>query len=314
MTGSSLDDSNTAPETPAVSGETVRAWNPMLQTPPAEAPAVTGETVRARIPTPPPGTRPSVEDEPIGADLVEPEPFELEAELIESVGPDVPVSRAEAPTLPESAADVPSVPDIGRAEPPAVAGEVSVAEPEPVGMFDARPQRPRRRSTEPAEQASPTRADPPAVAGEVSVGSTTQPPPPSEGRVMTASGPQPVLTPDAMAISGPVVVTPEAMTASGPQPVLTPDSMTASGSNPALGHRNMTASGPQPALDPNYVGGIYSETTGPQPVAQAEITVPHTVMGAGVARTRGDRTLWYVALALVLLAVGGVVLVVSRAS
>jgi len=67
--------------------------------------------------------------------------------------------------------------------------------------------------------------------------------------------------------------------------------------------------------DPNtYVGGIYSETTGPQPVAQAEITVPHTVMGAGLARARSDRTLWYVALALVLLAVGGVVLVVSRAS
>lgn len=308
MTGFPPRDSDATTEAPAVSGETVRAYNPMLtaegtvRAPAPTAPtppAVSGDTVRARMPSPAP-FEPSASDfeelEPLDVELLEPGP-----QLVATPLHDVPLSRSEAPTLPEAAADpLPGHADIGRCQPPAVAGEVSVVDPEPLGMFDPRPPRPRRASTEPAEQAAPTRADPPAVVGEVSVQAPAdEPPPPAEARVMTTTGPQTVLPPDAL-------------TGSGPQPMLGPDAMGAMCPRPVSSPP--VVPGRQRVITPEPGTYAYAETTGPQPVAQAEITVPHSVMHGGTMRHRPDRTLWYVALALVLLAVGGVVLVVSRAS
>ena len=131
------------------------------------------------------------------------------------------------------------------------------------------------------------RDEPPAVSGEVSieVAPSAEPAPPAVGSV--------------------------SVTSSGPMPALQP-SMISSGHHQVV---NPAAFGQRPGTDPGTYGGVmFSETTGPQPLAQAEITGPHSVMRGAARSRRPDRTLWYVALALVVLAVGGVVLVVSRAA
>ncbi|MEM9460717.1 MAG: hypothetical protein AAGF11_41520 [Myxococcota bacterium] len=268
------------PDPPATEG-TVRAPIPTApeSIPPRE------QTVRARVPTP------ASIDMP-GFDAAGPitGPVVVDPSRLQPVGDGVPVSRSNAPTVPEEmAADEPPPPVVTRVEPPAVSGEVSVVEPEPIGMFDPRPQPRSRESTEPVPQAPvpPTRDDPPAVVGEVSVmtsSASERPPPAAEVTVMP-------------------------MTPSGP---LSPSSPVASEQHVAM---HPATFGQRPGTDPgSYAGMVFTDSTGPQPMGQAETTGPHAVVMRRVKRARPDRTLWYVALALVLLAVGGVALVVIRAS
>lgn len=310
--------------------QTVRAWNPMLREETVRVsipPPVTEETVRVPIPPPPAEetvrapiptapvaseVTPEPREQTVRARLPEP-PVELGAPealpsemrlgvdvlMLEPMGDGVPVSRSNAPTVPEDMAKVqpPPAPVI-RVEPPAVSGEVSVSDPEPIGMFDPRPQPRPRPETEPAPRA-PTRDDPPAVSGEVSivVSSTSEPPPPAaEVSVIP------------MSISEPLVPEPGV-------PGTLPPGAVVPGSMPSSDHHRVMnpASFQRPGTDPgSYVGAVYTDSTGPQPLSQAEATGPQVVMRLA-PRNRPDRTLWYVALALVLLAVGGVVLVVIRA-
>ena len=216
-------------------------------------------------------------------------PVNVDPSRLQPVGDGVPVSRSNAPTVPEEIAPAqPPPPVVTRVEPPAVSGEVSVVDPEPIGMFDPRPQPRSHESTEPVPRppVTPTRDDPPAVVGEVSVvaSAASEPPPPAaEVTVMpmTPSGPLPP--------SSPVVSEQHAMM------------------HPA-------SFGQRPGTDPgSYAGMVFTDSTGPQPMGQAETTGPQVVMRR-MKPAQPDRTLWYVALALVLLAVGGVVLVVVRTS
>ncbi|MCA9708642.1 MAG: hypothetical protein KDK70_22530, partial [Myxococcales bacterium] len=221
----------------------MKAWNPLMSPPPAtegtvktpmpQPPATEGtvktpmpqppreQTVRARVPMP---------DLPWGGPLVE-------------VTEGVPVSRSNAPTLPEAAAVQEPEPSLMRVEPPAVSGEMSVMDPEPIGMFDPRPPRPTtepvlqavRPTTEPVLQAvRPVRDDPPAVSGEVdiTVSSDDEPVPPvPEISVMP-------------------------MTASAPLPLLSPGSMTSSGHHPVM---HPSCFPQRPGTDPgSYVGAIYT--------------------------------------------------------
>lgn len=237
-----------------------------------------------------------------------------------------------------------------RPEPPAVSGEVSVSEPEPGGIFDAPAARrdDRARAAAPARAAMPRRDEPPAVSGEVAIDSTaSQSPevPAGDIRVMpmtssgaqprmTSSGPQPMMTSSGahsvmtgspqsmMAASGSHPI----MLASGPQPM-----MTSSGSHPIMtgppqashnssgSHPIMTISGASPVMprrtstDPGYMG---KDSTGPQPRGQAETTGPHPVMPmrrrAGES-SRDSLVLWVLAGALVVLALGVVMMVISWA-
>lgn len=240
-----------------------------------------------------------------------------------------------------------------RPEPPAVSGEVSVSEPEPGGIFDApAPRRDdRARAAAPARAALPRRDEPPAVSGEVAVAieSSASPSPEvpaGDIRVMptmTSSGPQPMMTSSGpqpmMTSSGAHSVmtgSPQSMMsssgshpimlASGPQPL-----MASSGSHPIMAgppqasrnssgsHPVMTISGASPVVprragtDPGYMG---KDSTGPQPRGQAETTGPHPVMPMrrrGGESSRDSLVLWVLAGALVVLALGVVMMVISWA-
>lgn len=331
MTDSSAHESNGSTDALSPGGgevvreQTVRAWNPMLREgtvrAPIPAPPATEGTVRAPLPHPPAteGTvrtpiptapesippreqtvrarvpTPASVDMP-GFDAVGPitGPVNVDPSRLQPVGDGVPVSRSNAPTVPEEIAPAkpppppPPPPVVTRVEPPAVSGEVSVVEPEPIGMFDPRPQPRSHESTAPVPRppVTSTRDDPPAVAGEVSVvaSAASEPPPPTaEVTVMpmTPSGPLPP--------SSPVVSEQHAMM------------------HPA-------SFGQRPGTDPgSYAGMVFTDSTGPQPMGQAETTGPQVVMRR-MKPAQPDRTLWYVALALVLLAVVGVVLVVVSTS
>jgi hypothetical protein len=243
-----------------------------------------------------------------------------------------------------------------RPEPPAVKGEVSVAEPEPDGIFDPAPPRREERVRATPQPRGPTvrRDDPPLVSGEVAIDpAASQSPEVPTGDVyvmpMTGSAPQSMMTSSG---SHPIMLgsSPQAnMTASGPQPmmhssgvhpIMTPAGMTPAGMTPAgMNPSSMTASGPQPMMHSSGVHpimtpagmttsgaspvmrrsstdpGYGSEATGPQPRGQAETTGPHPLMRGGGGRTSSHDSLvlWVLAGTLVVLAVGGVMLVISWA-
>lgn len=223
---------------------------------------------------------------------------------------DVPVARTEQITVPEAAAKTseplastkrdsrrrgkrprPDGPP-PRPEPPAVSGEVSVSEP---GVFEAPTSRREERVR--AGAPMPRRDEPPAVSGEVAIEHGTAKGPEvatSDVRVMTmtSSGPQSVMTSSG---SHPM------MTSSGSHPI-----MTASGASPVLPRRTST--------DPGYLS---KDSTGPQPRRQSETTGPHPVMPRMRRRagesSRDSLVLWVLAGALVVLALGVVMMVISWA-
>lgn len=231
---------------------------------------------------------------------------------------DVPVSRAEQVTVPEAAAKIAELlaadkraprargkrprPDgpPPRPEPPAVSGEVSVSEPDPGGLFGAAPPRreDRVRTPTPARSSMPRRDEPPAVSGEVAIDSASAASPEVQAgdiRVMpmTSSGAQPVMTSSG---SHPI------MTGSGAHPI-----MTGSGASPVIPRRAGT--------DPGYLG---KDSTGPQPRGQSETTGPHPVVmpmrrRRGESSSRDSLVLWVLAGALVVLALGVVMMVISWA-
>lgn len=328
---------------------TVRA--PMPTPPPQE------HTVRAFVPSAVPGSAAAsldveeleeVELEPeADADAITPEVIDVGALVSEleaharrkGSDHDAPVSRHEQVTVPEAAAKPSGEPapaaaagnprprrkrprDEGpslRPEPPAVKGEVSVAEPEPDGIFDPAPPRREERVRATPKPRGPTvrRDDPPLVSGEVAIDpAASQNPEVPTGDVyvmpMTGSAPQSMMTSSG---SHPI------MTSSGPQPSMTASGaqpmMKSSGAHPIMTSAGMTASGASPVMprrtstDPGYVG---SEATGPQPRGQAEATGPHPLMRAsGRASSHDSLVLWVLAGTLVVLAVGGVMLVISWA-
>lgn len=239
---------------------------------------------------------------------------------------DAPMSQADRITVPEAAAKPPAAEapagarprrkrprDEGpalRPEPPAVSGEVSVAEPELDDLFGSsvprRSERPRAADRAPVPKVR--RGDPPVVSGEVAIdpAKVQSPEVPTRDVVvlpMTSSGAQPVMT-----AGGPQ----QLMHSSGSHPILlgTGPAMPSSGSHPI-----MTASGASPVVprrsstDPGYAG---SEITGPQPRSQAEPTGRHPPMRVG-RRERGHDSLvlWALAGTLVVLALGVVMMVLS---
>lgn len=327
---------------------TVRA--PMPVPPPQE------HTVRAFVPSAVPGsatTSPDaveeleeVELEP-EADAITPEVIDVGALVSEleaharRKGPDLdaPVSRHDQVTVPEAAAKPtgatgePHAAGAGgprprrkrprdegpskRPEPPAVKGEVSVAEPEPDGIFDPAPPRREERVRAAPKPRGPTvrRDDPPLVSGEVAIDPAASQNPEVPTRdvyvmPMTGSGPQSIMTASG---SHPIMIGPQpSMTASGAQPM-----MKSSGSHPIMTAAGMTASGASPVIprrtstDSGYVG---SEITGPQPRGQADATGPHPFMrGSKRTSSHDSLVLWVLAGTLVVLAVGGVMLVISWA-
>ena len=331
--------------------QTVRAYVPMpppIETT-VKAPMPTAptheQTVRAWVPTPPPNTpggcreRPRVEPmvemvepavetvetvEPAVEPAVEPT-VEPTVEMVEPVEPesdveevdldevdldegepavdvralvtdliDIPVPRSEQPTVPESAAKPKPTPTLRRTDPPAVSGEVSVKEAEPTGLFDSPPPaaaRARLRGdTAPAgppAELGPRRADPPSISGEVAVSAATRDEPevPRATDVyvmpMTASGAQPV-----MSSAGPQVAMP--MSSSGSIPIVVPPR--------------------RASTDPSGMQ-THSEITGPQPHGQGDVTGPQSVLSDRA--TRDSVVLWTLAGALVVLALGVVMVVLS---
>jgi hypothetical protein len=233
-----------------------------------------------------------------------------------------------------------------RPEPPAVSGNISVSEPEPGDLFGPAPARreERARGTAPAPVAKPRRDDPPVVSGDIAIDpSAAQSPEVPAGNVrvmpMSSAAPQ---SPMSSSGSHPIMlgVGPQgAMTSSGSHPIMTAPGpqamMTSSGSHPIMlgvgsqaarnssgSHPIMTApgqpssmavSGGSPVVprrastDSMYVVDGQSrgqaETTGPQPVVRA-----HRPAREG---SRDSLVLWILAGALVVLALGVVMMVIS---
>ena len=252
---------------------------------------------------------------------------------------DVPVSRSDQVTAPDTVAQVAELFEADkraaqargkrrrqegpalRPEPPAVAGEVSVSEPDPSNLFEPAPRREERvRAPDRGAAPKPRRDDPPVVSGEVAIVPATTPSPEVPAgdvfvMAMNASGPQ-----SRMASSGSHPI----MTASGPQAMMASSGshpiLLASGPQPTMAssgaHPVMTASGASPVVrrastDAGYVIG---DGTGPQP-AQGE-TGPHPVMRVrrrGSESSRDSMVLWILAGMLVVLAVGVVMVVISWA-
>lgn len=220
--------------------QTVRAPIPTAPTE-AEGAAPSGNTVRSPVPT---------FDEPMvprshavtpAAPLLaaEPELEDLEVDEVDEV-------EVDAVELVEEELEV------GRADPPAVAGEV-IATPEPAASS-------RRKNTLRAGEVPDMRRSDPRV----ELGAVEVPVAPMGSDVISTS-----------------------MSSSGPQMVV------------------QGGGWQRPTTDPGslFVRG-FSEATGPQPVAQAESTGPHPVMGSTRSRSRSDSSnaLWILAGVLVLLA------------
>jgi len=354
--------------------QTVRAPNPLAQTtettvrapfpsPPQE------QTVRAFVPSAIPGAaahasaheeleeldvEPVVEGDPqlidVGA-LVS----ELEEHVrVKAPDTDVPVPRSDQITMPETAAKIAELLEADkrarqgrgkrrrnegpalRDEPPAVSGEVSVAEPDPGNLFGASPRRDERvRAPDRGAAPKPRRDDPPLVSGEVAIEpAATQTPEVPAGDVfvlamsasgahprMTSSGSHPILTTSGMTASGPQTM----MASSGSHPILLasgPPAMASSGAHPIMTasgqHAAMAASGASPVVrrastDAGYAIG---DGSGPQPSGTGESTGPHPVMR--LRRRRGESSrdsmvLWVLAGMLVVLAMGVVMVVISWA-
>ena len=234
-----------------------------------------------------------------------------------------------------------------RPEPPAVSGEVSVSEPEPGDLFSppSRVEQRARTGTAPARAPGIRRDDPPLVSGEVAIDSAaarSPEVPAGDVRVMTPGGPQ-----SAMAASGshPIMVgagSPSIVTASGAQPIMTgagPQArMAASGSHPIMTGAAQTSSGSHPVMAPPGAGRGSMTGSGASPVVprrtsteavpvvppdrggsrhvRSDTTGPHRVVRLHRSESEGSRdslVLWVLAGALVVLAVGVVMMVISWA-
>lgn len=302
------------PVPPNITETTVRAPMPVA---PAQE-----QTVRAFVPTPPP-IQPTAAELEAAAELETHEPHAPELELVdeeselEEVEPfddgcasppaaessidvkalvseleaglrDVPVPRSEQPTVPETAARPRREPPPRRPDPPAVVGEVAVVEAEPSDLFGLPPastaprSRPERKR--PVERPASRRDDPPSVSGEVAVSSSRDEPevapPTADVVVMPMTG------------SGQISL----MTASGAQPI-----MTSSGGYPAMPRSSSGSIPVPPSRVSTDAAGIpvLTESSGPLPVMTSR------------GEARDSVLLWGLAGALVVLAVGVVILMVS---
>jgi len=348
---------------------TVRVPMPTLMPPPQE------QTVRAFVPSAAVGSAATaLEVEELEEVDLEPEAEPASASPVIDVGAlvseleahargrsseaDAPVSRADQITVPEAVAKPPSA-EAGRGagkpdprprrkrprdegpalrpEPPAVSGEVSVADPEPDDLFDSSvPRRDERPRAAQARAPKVRRGDPPVVSGEVAIdpaAAQTPEVPAADVRVMSmsSSGPQPVMTASG---SNPIMTAPgpqPMMSSSGSHPIMTAPGpqgmMTSSGSHPIMtpagaspvmrssgSHPIMTASGASPVVprrastDSMYVG---TDVAGARPRGQADPSGPHPLLQRGRDGSHDSLVLWVLAGTLVVLAVGGVMLVIS---
>ncbi|MCX4241157.1 hypothetical protein [Paraliomyxa miuraensis] len=315
MPGSSDDDPKPSPEPLA------QAAHAIVREPGAPLPSTSPTETTVKVPMPPKlpeedNVRAQSPTSTGDADEVE----EVEAldEEVEVEGPgldvkalvhelevasyDVPVARSEMPTVPETAAKPRREVKPRRDDPPAVAGEVAISEDGPVGLFDSPPPSASRDRPRRSRPVDPNRRDdPPSVAGEVAVQSSSEEPevPRSADVVvapMSSSGPQPVLAPPA----------PQPMVAaSGSHPIYvgqptTSPTMTSSGSHPVLG---MNQSGAVPTMGAR----VSSDPTG------FMVSGPHARTRSNPSQTsaRDNILLWILAGALVVLALGVVVVMVA---
>ena len=228
---------------------------------------VRAQTVRAPIPT-----------APAGMGSVSPD-------TVRTAMPEAPPSpSSESPMVPRSWIDTP-------ADPHAAALAL-----EDVEVLE---------ELEPEDDLGIGRADPPAVCGEVIA--TEDPPSRGRRRTTLRTGEVPDVRrsdPRSGAIEAGAVEVPVVPMGSD----LIPTSMSSSGPQVIVGGFHQ-----RPTTDPGslFVRG-FSEVTGPQPVAQAEATGPHPIMGQRVRDDSSSNALWILAGFLVLLAASVLGFVLTR--
>lgn len=317
MTVTSPNDAS-ASELEHVSGEIVREQT--VRAPIPVAPTV--DTVRTSAPTTP------------TADTVKTAPPTSDAPREQTV-------RAPAPTPPMTSTELevePLAEPVMELEPLEIEAELEV-EPEVIEVEPEVVQTPKRRRRKRKADRGPTRDDPPAVSGDISVpadepegfgsggrGKTlrvgevptiTREGSPGRGATLRDGEVPKITREDPPAVSGEVAVDPAAR-AEPPVADAQRVAMTSSGPNPALNPGAFQ----RPTTDPgSATGPTYAEITGPQPVAQAETTGPHSVISGGHPATRAvleqeqrdHKILWIFASTLLLLALGVVAFVVAQA-